>query len=55
MEDNTVSTEKLPPDFLVEPASTTETVRERLLALGKDEFVISVPVGPPEGGFNEYE
>lgn len=55
MEDNTVTTEKLPPDFLVEPASTIETVRDRLLALGKEEFVISVPVGQPEGGCNEYE
>ena len=55
MEDKTISTREPPLEMLMEPASTTETVRERLLALGKDEFVISVPVGPPEGGFNEYE
>ncbi len=36
--------------IIVEPISTTESVREKILAMGNGEFVISVPVGLQEGG-----
>ena len=38
-----------------EPMSTTESVRDRILNMEDEEFVITVPVGLQEGGSDGRE